>query len=76
MGQVLIRNIDDAALERLRARAARKNTSLEGELREILTSAAREGRPEARRKAAALRKTLSGRKHSDSTKLVRADRDR
>lgn len=76
MGQVLIRNIDDAALERLRARAARKNTSLEGELREILTSAAREGRPDACRKAAALRKTLSGRKHSDSTKLVRADRDR
>ncbi len=76
MAQVLIRNIDDAAIERLRARAARKKVSLERELRDILTEAAHEGRPEARRRAAALRRALAGRKHSDSTKLVREDRNR
>jgi plasmid stability protein len=76
MAQVLIRNIDDAAIERLRARAARKKTSLERELRDIITEAAQEGRPEARRRAAVLRRALTGRKHSDSTKLVRQDRDR
>ena len=76
MAQVLIRNIDDAAIERLRARAARKKTSLERELRDIITEAAQEGRPEARRRAAVLRHALTGRKHCDSTKLVRQDRDR
>lgn len=76
MGQVLIRNVDDAALQRLRARAARKKTSLESELREIIAQAARDGRAEARRRATALRAALSGRKHSDSTKLLREDRDR
>ena len=76
MAQVLIRNIDDAAIERLRARAARKKTSLERELRDIITEAAQEGRPEVRRRAAEMRRALAGRKHSDSTALVREDRDR
>jgi plasmid stability protein len=41
MAQVLIRNIDDAAMRRLKSRAARKGVSLERELRTILTDAAR-----------------------------------
>ena len=40
MAQVVIRNIDDAVVERLKARAAAKRQSLEQTLREILTEAA------------------------------------
>lgn len=76
MAQVLIRNVDDIAIERLKARAARKKTSLERELRAIITDAARDDRPEARRRAAEMRRSLAGRKHSDSTRLIREDRDR
>lgn len=36
MGQVLIRNVDDDALEAFRLRAKRKGTSLEHELRELI----------------------------------------
>lgn len=76
MAQVLIRNVDDAAIERLKARAARKGISLERELRMIIAEAARDDRATVRRRAAALRQALAGRRHSDSTKLIRADRDR
>jgi antitoxin FitA len=76
MAQVVIRNIDDAAIRRLKARASRKGSSLEKELRTIITDAARVDRSEFRHRAAALRRRLIGRKHSDSTKLIREDRDR
>ena len=76
MGQVIIRNIDDDVLERLRARAARHGDPLEKELRSILTDAARRDRAGFRERAAAFRRTLAGRAHSDSTLLIREDRDR
>lgn len=38
MAQVVIRNIDDGVVERLKARAAAKRPSLEQTLREILTA--------------------------------------
>lgn len=44
MAQVVIRNIDDAVVERLKARAAAKRQSLEQTLREILTEAANPSR--------------------------------
>lgn len=40
MGQVLIRNIDDSTIERLRLRAQLRGHSLEQELREIIKQAA------------------------------------
>jgi plasmid stability protein len=40
MGQVLIRNLDDAVIECLRLRAELKGKSLEQELRDLLTRAA------------------------------------
>ena len=40
MGQVLIRNVDDRTIERLRLRAELKGHSLEQELREIIKQAA------------------------------------
>ena len=40
MGQVLIRNVDDAVIAALRARAASRGLSLEAELRDALKRAA------------------------------------
>ena len=76
MAQVVIRNIDDAAIRRLKARAARKGVSLESELRAILTQAARVDRTGFVERAAAFRRKLAGRRHSDSTLLIRKDRAR
>ena len=76
MAQVIIRNIDDDAIRRLKARAERNGISLEKQLRAIITDAARRDRTVFRERAAASRRRLSGRRHSDSTALIREDRDR
>lgn len=76
MAQVVIRNIDEAAMRRLKSRAARKGVSLESELRAILTEAARAERADFDARAVAFRRKLAGRRHSDSTDLIRADRRR
>lgn len=39
MGQLVVRNLDDAVKERLRRRAARRGRSMEEEVREILAAA-------------------------------------
>ncbi len=75
MAQVVI-NLDAEAVRRLKLRAIRKSVSLERELRTILTQAARADRTRFGQLAAAFRRKLAGRKHSDSTRLIRADRDR
>jgi plasmid stability protein len=46
MAQVVIRNLDEAIVERLKARAAAERKSLEQKLRDILTEAARPSRAE------------------------------
>jgi plasmid stability protein len=40
MGQVLVRNLDDRVIERLKTKAELKGCSLEQELRDVLTKAA------------------------------------
>jgi plasmid stability protein len=76
MAQVVIRNIDDDAIRELKERARRKGISLERELRTILTEAAHNDRVSFRQRATEFRRKLAGRRHSDSTALVRADRGR
>ncbi len=76
MAQIVIRNIDENAMRRLKSRAARKGVSLERELRTILTDAATADRTGFAARAAAFRRKLAGRRHSDSTRLIRKDRDR
>lgn len=76
MAQVVIRNIDEDAMRRLRSRAARKGVSLERELRAILTEAALRDRTGFRERAVAFRRKLAGRRHSDSTVVIRKDRRR
>ena len=76
MAQVVIRNIDDDAIRRLKSRAARKGVSLERELRTIVTEAARADRTGFGERAATFRRKLAGRRHSDSTALIRRGRAR
>lgn len=46
MAQVVIRNLDDEVIERLKARAAAERKSLEQKLRDVLTEAAKPSRAE------------------------------
>jgi plasmid stability protein len=76
MASALIRDLDDAVYERLEARAAGNNRSLEAELRDILVAASKQvSDAEARAEAAELRRRLAGRGHPDSAELIREDRD-
>lgn len=76
MGQVIVRRLDDAVIASLKARAKRHGHSLERELREILTRAAK--RTPAERLALIDRvraKTAPG-PHPLAEELIREDRDR
>jgi antitoxin FitA len=79
MGQVIIRNIDDQVLERLKLRAAAQKKSLEQSLRELLRQAAKPDRAELLAELDGIR-AMSPRPSPDSDyptaeQLVRADRD-
>lgn len=76
MAQVIIRNIDDEAILRLKERAQRKGISLERELRTIVVEAAGNDRRTFRERAAKLRRKLGRKTHGDSTASIREDRDR
>ena len=76
MAQVLIRDLDDETVKRLKDRARRQGRSLEGEARQILTRAAGIGFGDARKVARQWHKRLAGRPLPDSTELVREDRQR
>lgn len=76
MGQVIVRNLDDKTIAALKAKAALHGNSLEQELREILAEAARP-RPQERLVLADRIRAMTPRKaQTDSTALVREDRDR
>ncbi len=76
MAQVVIRNIDEAVLRRLRARARRKGIPLERALRELIAAAARDDRQEFRRRIDALRRRIGNRRQkTDSTRLIRDARE-
>ena len=76
MAQVIVRNLDDAVVEALRAKAQLHKRSLEHELRLILTAAARSTPEERIALAEQIRAMTPSAPQSDSTALVREDRDR
>jgi hypothetical protein len=75
MAQVLIRNVDDGVVDKLKARAKRNGVSLEAELRDILQ---REAMPrsmeEVRDILGELDRRTRGRTLADGAKLLRKDR--
>lgn len=79
MGQVLIRNLDDAVIDRLKAKAELHGHSLEQELREILNREAPLSADEKVAIAARIR-AMAPSLPEDATfpsaeELIRADRD-
>lgn len=79
MGQVVIRNLDDRVLDRLRARAAAQRKSLEQSLRDLLTEAARPDRVELLAAVERVRgmtpPAAPGVSYPTAEQLVREDRD-
>ena len=74
MGQILVRNLDDRIIDRLKQRARRENTSLEQSVRRILTEAAKPSREQVVAEIDALRKRI-GPVPGDSTVFIREHRD-
>jgi antitoxin FitA len=79
VGQVVIRNIDDRVVERLKAKAAEQRMSLEQSLREILTAAARPSRAEMLAEVDRIRAmtppTKPGVRYPSAEEMIREDRD-
>ena len=76
MAQIIVRNLDDFVVERLKARARDNGRSLEAEVRQILEQSAKVDLAQARQMALEIRARLKGRKFPDSAELIREDRDR
>jgi plasmid stability protein len=79
VGQVVIRNIDDRVLDRLRARAVAQRKSLEQALRDLLTDAAKPSRAELLAELERIRAMtpprLLGVIYPTAEELIREDRD-
>lgn len=79
MGQVVIRNIDDDVLERLKQRAAAQHKSLEQSLRDVLAEAAKPSRAELLAELDRIRAMTPPRKpdvrYPTAEELIREDRD-
>jgi len=76
MSQVLIRDVDESVLKKLKQMAKNHNRSLQSELHIILTEAANYSVSNAAKTAAKIRKKLENRQHSDSAQLIMEDRQR
>jgi plasmid stability protein len=76
MAQILVRNLDPKLVKRLKAQAKRHGRSLESEARTILESSAKYTAEEVHEMFDTWHKTWNGRIFSDSTELIREDRDR
>lgn len=76
MAQILVRDLDDGLVDRLKGQARRNHRSLQGEVRAIIEDGVRLTPAETATRAEAWRKRLAGRTFGDSTVLVRADRRR
>ncbi len=76
MAQIIVRNLDEAVVDRLKARARTNDRSLEAEVRLILEQSAKVDTVQARQIVMERRKKLQGREFVDSVDLIREDRDR
>ncbi len=75
MPQLLVRDVPSDVIEALKRRAAEHGRSAEAEHRVILEEALRAGRSGFWERAAKLREELGDRILTDSTELIRQDRD-
>ena len=75
MANVLVRNLGDDVLKQLKASAKAHGRSLQAEIHEILRNASARRLAEPRRLSARWLKRLRGTTQTDSTVLIREDRD-
>jgi plasmid stability protein len=75
MGQVLVRDLPDVVVERLKAKAAAEGHSLEAYLRRILEQASSLGRDEFLAVADSIARNTQGRPQTDAADLIRQARD-
>jgi plasmid stability protein len=75
MANILIRDLDDEVLARLKATAKAQGRSLQAEIHEVLEGASKRSLAETRRLSAQWLKRLEGSSQTDSTRLIREDRD-
>ncbi len=76
MPQVLVRDVEPAVLNRLKERAQRNGRSLQSELRLILRQASGVDVDAALEDLRRIQADFAGRTFSDSTDLLREDRER
>lgn len=76
MAQVLVRDLPDDVVERLKRKAAADGRSLEAHLRAVLEEASRFDRSDYLAIADEVADSTRGRTTSDSTELIRDSRDR
>lgn len=79
MAQILVRNLDEETVKRLKKRARDDGRSLQSEVKHILSQAAYEptvDMEKARKMLEEFRRRFKGRKFSDSVELIREDRNR
>ncbi|MGH7205671.1 MAG: FitA-like ribbon-helix-helix domain-containing protein [Nitrospiraceae bacterium] len=78
MAQVLVRNLDERVVARLKKRATQRGRSLQTEVKQILEEAARTDYADAWKAVERIYNKLkrSGRTFSDSAELIREDRER
>lgn len=76
MPSLLVRNLDDHIIDRLKANAKHHGRSLQKEVKAILTETVAFLTTEAAAVSAGWRKSLRNRKMGDSVDLVREDRNR
>lgn len=75
MGQILVRNLDDAVIRALKQRAESHGHSLEAELRDLLTRAASQPRAELTHELAGVRALTPKGPRRLAEDLVREGRD-
>lgn len=76
MPQILVRDLDDGLVERLKRQAKRNNRSLQGEVKAILVESAHMTPEEMLAAAEGWQRRLAAGKFRDSSRLVREDRGR
>jgi len=78
MAQILVRNLDERVVERLKRRAKMQGRSLQSEVKIILERAADQTTVDmatARALVDKIRERFKGRKSPDTVELIREDRD-
>ncbi len=76
MPNVLVRDVDEKVLEKLKTKAARNGRSLQREVQIILNEAINFEPLSDSEVAKKIKDSLRGRQHSDSAELLREDRAR